>query len=185
MKKTQIKNIVLSAMFLCLALVLPILTGQIQVIGKMLLPMHIPVLLCGFICGWQYGLAVGFVAPLMRSLVFGMPPMYPTAVAMAFELAAYGFVSGYLFSHARWQCIKSVYRCLISAMLVGRLVSGLANVILLGIKGGTYTFTAFFAAHFTSAVPGIILQLLLIPTVLLLLNRTHLVPFKKRHYEKV
>lgn len=185
MKKNQISNITLSAMFLGLAFVLPMLTGQIQVIGKMLLPMHLPVLLCGLICGWQYGALIGFIAPILRSLVFGMPPMYPTAIAMAFELAAYGFVIGYLFSHAKWQCIKSLYRCLIIAMIAGRAVSGLANIILLGIKGSSYTLSAFIAGHFTTAIPGIIVQLTLIPAVMLILNRTHLVPFKKREHEKV
>lgn len=185
MKNKEIKNITLSAMFLGLALVLPFLTGQIQVIGKMLLPMHLPILLCGLICGWQYGALIGFITPLMRSLLFGMPPMYPTAIAMAFELAAYGFAVGFLFSHAKWQCIKSLYRCLIIAMLAGRAVSGLANIILLGLKGSSYTLSAFIAAHFTSAIPGIIIQLTLIPAIMLVLNRTHLVPFKKRQYEKI
>lgn len=185
MKNKEIKNITLSAMFLGLALVLPFLTGQIQVIGKMLLPMHLPILLCGLICGWQYGALIGFITPLMRSLLFGMPPMYPTAIAMAFELAAYGFAVGFLFSHAKWQCIKSLYRCLITAMIAGRAVSGLANIILLGLKGNSYTLSAFIAAHFTSAIPGIVIQLTLIPAVMLILNRTHLVPFKKRQYEKI
>lgn len=185
MKSKEIKNITLSAMFLGLALVLPFLTGQIQVIGKMLLPMHLPVLLCGLICGWQYGAVIGFVTPIMRSLIFGMPPLYPTALAMAFELAAYGFFVGFLFSHAKWQCIKSLYRCLLIAMIAGRAVSGLANIILLGLRGGSYTLSAFIAAHFTSAIPGIILQLTLIPAVMLLLNRTHLVPFRKKEYEKI
>lgn len=97
MKSKEIKNITLSAMFLGLALVLPLLTGQIQTIGKMLLPMHLPVLLCGLICGWQYGAVIGFIAPLMRSLIFSMPPLYPTALAMSFELAAYGFLSDFYF----------------------------------------------------------------------------------------
>lgn len=185
MKSKEIKNITLSAMFLGLALVLPFLTGQIQVVGKMLLPMHLPVLLCGLICGWQYGAVIGFVTPIMRSLIFGMPPLYPTALAMAFELAAYGFFVGFLFSHAKWQCIKSLYRCLLIAMIAGRAVSGLANIILLGIRGDSYTLSAFIAAHFTSAIPGIILQLTLIPAVMLLLNRTHLVPFRKKEYEKI
>lgn len=186
MKKNEIKNITLSAMFLGLGLVLPLLTGQIQVIGRMLLPMHIPVLLCGLICGWQYGLTIGFILPLMRSVIFSMPPMYPTAVAMAFELATYGFVVGFLFANAKWQCIKSLYRCLLTAMLLGRAVSGLANLILLGIKGNSYTLSAFIAGHFTTAVPGIILQLILIPSIMLLLNKTHLIPFKKNQkYETV
>ena len=49
----------------------------------MLLPMHLPTLLCGFLCGGPWGAAVGFLAPLMRSAILGMPPPFPTAVAMA------------------------------------------------------------------------------------------------------
>jgi thiamine transporter ThiT len=72
MKKTYVGKLVTASLFLALALVLPLLTGQLQQLGAKLLPMHIPVLLCGFICGWQYGLVVGFTAPLLRSAIFGM-----------------------------------------------------------------------------------------------------------------
>ena len=94
MKNQNTKKLAYAALFLALCLVLPMLTGQIPQIGSMLLPMHIPVLLCGLVCGWQYGAAVGFVAPLLRSVLFGMPPMYPVAIAMAFELLTYGLVIG-------------------------------------------------------------------------------------------
>ena len=117
----QIRKLTYSALYLAIALVLPFLTGQIPEIGSMLCPMHIPALLCGFVCGWPWGLAVGFVSPLLRSLLFGMPTAY-TAVAMAFELAAYGAVSGILyriFPRRNW----SVYVTLIAAMIVGRLVN--------------------------------------------------------------
>ena len=86
-----------SALCLALCLVLPFLTLQMPEIGSMLLPMHIPVLLCGFICGWKWGLGVGFAAPLVRSLIFGKPFLYPVAVCMALELAAYGFVCGLMY----------------------------------------------------------------------------------------
>ena len=87
MKNNTLKKTILAAMFLGLGLVLPFLTGQIKEIGNMLLPMHIPVLLCGLICGWQYGIAVGFIMPILRSFLFSMPHMFPNAVSMAFELA--------------------------------------------------------------------------------------------------
>ena len=92
----NLKKLVLSGMFLALGIVLPFVTGQIPQIGSMLCPMHIPVLLCGFICGWQYGLVVGLIVPVLRSMMFGMPPMFPTATAMAFELMTYGFLAGAL-----------------------------------------------------------------------------------------
>ena len=80
--------------------------------------------LCGLICGWQYGLALGFILPLLRYMLFGMPPLFPNGTAMAFELATYGAVVGWLYNHARWQCVISLYRCLIAAMLAGRLEDG-------------------------------------------------------------
>lgn len=86
MQKRHAQTLVLAALFLALGLLLPFVTGQIAAFGSWFLPMHLPVLLCGFVCGWPYGLAVGFVVPLLRSFLFGMPPMMPTAVAMAFEL---------------------------------------------------------------------------------------------------
>ena len=178
MKNKRLLKLVLSAMFIAIGLVLPFLTGQIQQIGNMLLPMHIPVLLCGLICGWQYGLTIGFVLPIMRSLIFTMPAMYPNAVSMAFELATYGFIAGYMFSHARWQCIRSLYRCLIAAMLGGRIVWGIVQTVLLGLGTNGFTFTAFITGAFLNAIPGIILQLVLIPAVMLALDKTHLVPFR-------
>lgn len=185
MNNKNIKNMVLAAIFLSLGYVLPFLTGQIQQIGNMLCPMHIPVLLCGFICGWKYGLAVGFILPITRSLIFGMPVLYPGAISMAFELATYGFLSGYLFEHARWQCIVSLYRCMIIAMISGRVVWGIAQLILLGVKGTAFTFGAFISSAFLNAVPGIVLQLVLIPSVMLILDRTHLVPFRNSKNKSV
>ncbi len=183
MKRQKVIKPILSAMFLALGLVLPFLTGQIQHIGNMLLPMHIPVLLCGFICGWQYGISVGFIMPLMRSALFGMPVMFPNAVAMAFELAAYGFLSGFLFHKARWQCIRSLYRCLIITMLGGRVIWGIAMAVIMGLGSGVFTVEAFMAGAFLNSIPGIIAQLILIPAVMLALDKTHLVPMKNNKHK--
>lgn len=180
MKNNQLKNMVLAAMFLGIGLVLPFLTGQIQKIGNMLLPMHIPVLLCGLICGWQYGLTIGLLLPILRSFLFTMPPLYPTAIAMAFELATYGFVVGFLYSRSKWQCIKALYKCMITAMLAGRIVWGVVQVILLRIGDNRFTVAAFAAGAFGNAVPGIILQLILIPAIMVSLNRAKLVSFRKK-----
>ncbi len=179
MKREEIKNLTLSAMFIAIGLVLPFLTGQIREIGNMLLPMHIPVFLCGLICSWKYGAAVGFVLPLLRSMIFGMPPIYPVAAAMAFEMAAYGFIAGFLYGRSRWQCVVALYRSIIAAMLAGRVVWGAAMLILLGLGGSAFTWQAFIAGALLNAIPGIVLQLVLLPAVMLLLNRTGLVPFKK------
>lgn len=172
----KVKKLAVTAMLFAVGMVLPFFIGQIPAIGKMLLPMHIPVLLCGFIVGWQYGALIGFLLPIVRGLVFGMPPLYPNAVAMAFEMAAYGFVSGYLYSHARWQCTKMLYISLVTAMLSGRLVWAFAEVILLGIGGNTFTWKMFAAGAFLNAIPGIIVQLTLIPLIMVALRRAKVVP---------
>ncbi|MDE7281648.1 MAG: ECF transporter S component, partial [Ruminiclostridium sp.] len=171
MKKT-VKNLTLSAMFMAMGMVLPFLTGQIPQIGNMLLPMHIPVLLCGLICGWQYGAAVGFVLPLLRSAVFGMPVFFPAATAMAFELMTYGLAVGLLYAISRWQCVVALYRCLILAMIAGRAVWGIVQFIQIGIFGEGFTLEMFMAGAFLNAIPGIILQLILIPAIMVALDRT-------------
>ena len=175
MKKTDTKKLVLSGVFLALGLVLPFLTGQIQSIGSMLLPMHIPVLLCGFICGAPYGLIVGFITPLLRSLLFGMPKLFPMACAMAFELAAYGFLAGlfYKLFAGRKDALR-MYASLILAMVGGRLVWAAAAKIFYTKAGINFTMQVFWAGAFANAVPGIILQLILIPAVLLALKKAKL-----------
>lgn len=177
-KNKSLLNIVLSAMFLAIALILPFLTGQIKEFGSMLLPMHIPVMLCGLVCGWQYGLTIGLIAPILRSALFAMPVMFPSAISMAFELATYGFVIGILFQKARWKCIKSLYRCLIISMVAGRVVWGIVQCILLGLGENGFTISMFVTGAITKAIPGVILQLMLIPTVMLMLGKTHLVHIK-------
>lgn len=162
-------KMILAALFLALAYVMPFLTGQIPEVGSMLCPMHVPVLLCGFICGPFWGLAVGLIAPIFRSLTLGMPPLFPTALCMAFELATYGAVSGLL--HKLLPRKKPfVYCSLILSMLAGRIVWGAAMFICLGISGGSFTFAAFIAGAITNAIPGIIVQIILVPILVMLLD---------------
>ncbi|MGN0379308.1 MAG: ECF transporter S component [Butyrivibrio sp.] len=164
--KNVTRKLTLSAMFMAIGILLPLLTGQIQRIGNMLLPMHIPVLLCGLICGWQYGAVVGFILPLMRSVMFGMPPFYPMAVAMAFELAAYGFVTGFVYSRVHRKNIGTTYLSLIIGMISGRVIWGIAEVILLGIGGKSFTWKMFISGAVLNAVPGIVIQLIIIPAIM-------------------
>lgn len=178
--KRHIQNLVTTAMLMAVGIVLPFFTGQIPQIGSMLLPMHIPVLVCGLICGWQYGGIVGFLLPLLRYVLFGMPPM-PNGIAMAFELAAYGAVSGFLYNRSRWQCIVSLYRSLIIAMIAGRVIWGIVQVVMLGMTGNAFTWQMFMAGAFLNAVPGILLQLVFIPALMVALNKTGIVRF---HREK-
>lgn len=184
MKDKTIKNIALSAMLFAVGMVLPFITGQIPSVGKMLLPMHIPVMLCGLICGSKYGLTIGFLLPLVRSVVFSVPVMYPTAISMAFELAAYGFVLGFSFSRSKWKCIKSLYKCMLLSMLSGRAVLGVCEAVLLGFGKSSFTLSTFLMTAFVNAIPGILLQLIAVPAVMLVLGRTHLVHFHKRSGDK-
>ena len=175
--RNKILKMVLAAFFLALAYVMPFLTGQIPEIGSMLCPMHIPVLLCGFICGPVWGLGVGIAAPLFRSLTLGMPPLFPTALCLAFELAAYGAIAGFL--HKYLPRIKPfIYCSLLTAMLVGRIIWGAAMFICMGINGGSFTFAAFIAGAVTNAIPGIIVQIILIPILVMLLDNPQILKFR-------
>lgn len=180
MKKTS-KNLTLSALFVALGLLLPFLTGQIPHFGRMLLPMHFPVFLCGLICGWQYGLIVGLIVPVFRSLLFGQPMMYPVAISMALELAVYGLLTGLLYQKNEHKNRKSLFSSIIIAMLGGRAVWGIAQIAMLGI-GGEHGFTwkAFMGGAFLNAIPGIILQLILIPIIIEALGRAGLIPFETK-----
>ncbi len=163
---------VLAAFFLSLAYVMPYITGQIPEVGSMLCPMHIPVILCGFICGPYWGLTVGATAPILRSLLTGgFPPMFPTAVAMAFELAAYGAVCGIL-NKLLPKRKTSVFVSLLSSMVIGRLVWGLVTFICMSASGSVFTFSAFLAGAVVNAIPGIIVQIVLIPIIVILLGKT-------------
>ena len=173
MKKQSTRKLVFAALFLALGLVLPFLTAQIPQIGSMLLPMHLPVLLCGFVCGWPYGLLVGAVTPLLRSMLFSMPPLYPTAVAMAFELAAYGLLAGLFYKLLPKKPVY-VYVSLILAMLGGRVVWGLVQMILMGLVAQPFTWQIFMAGAFGNALPGILVQLVLIPVIVLALRSAKL-----------
>lgn len=170
MDKTKIRKLTFAAMFLALGLILPYFTGQIQEIGQRLLPMHIPVLLCGFVCGWPYGLVVGFITPLLRSLVAGgMPPLYPVAFAMAFELAAYGAMTGFFYKIFPKKP-TFIYATLVISMIGGRVIWGIVQAILVGLGGNTFAWSAFVAAAFVNALPGIVIQLILIPALLIALK---------------
>ncbi len=169
-KHKNLRQLILAAMFLTLALALPFLTGQIPQVGSALCPMHIPVLLCGFFCGPWYALAVGLVAPLLRFALFGMPPLMPTGIAMCFELATYGVVSGLLYKLLPGKKVFT-YVTLIAAMLAGRIIWGIARVILAGLAQSEFAWTAFLSGAFVNAVPGIILHILLIPVLVIALKR--------------
>lgn len=170
----SVRKLTYAALCLALALALPFLTGQIPEIGNMLCPMHIPALLCGFLCGWPWGLVVGGIAPVLRSLLFVRPPMF-SAIGMAFELAAYGAAAGFLYRKLP-KTRGSIYVTLVIAMIAGRLVWGAAQMVLMGLQDNVFTLQAFLAGAVTTAIPGIILQLVLIPVVVMALEKAKLIP---------
>ena len=168
--RLNVIQLVTAALCLALCMVLPFLTGQIPQIGSALSPMHIPVLMCGFLCAPAYAAAVGFIAPLLRFALFGMPPIFPTGVAMCFELATYGLVAGVLYRRLPKKN-ASIYAALITAMLAGRVVWGIVRALLSGVSGSPFTFAAFWADGFANAVPGIIVHIVIIPVLVMALRR--------------
>jgi predicted membrane protein len=166
------KKITLSAMFIALGIVLPFITMNIPTLGNMLLPMHIPVLLGGFILGPIYGMFIGFVTPLLRCLMFGAPIFYPNAIVMSFELLTYGLISG-VFYHIifnRRSKLINIYISLILAMIFGRIIYGIVYLIISFISLNEFTFNIFIMEAFINAIPGIIIQLILIPIIIKLLG---------------
>ena len=165
--KNETGKMVLSALFLAMAQVLPLLTGQVPQIGSMLCPMHFPVILCGFLCGPSWGAAVGACAPILRHFTFGMPPLYPTGLSMAAELLVYGAVSGWCWKKLRSSggTNKAIYVSLITAMIAGRLVWGAVRFAMMGLSGTAFSLQAFVSGAVLTAWPGILLQLLIIPMI--------------------
>lgn len=172
--KKLIRTLTFAAMCLALALVLPFLTMQIPTIGKALSPMHIPALLCGFICGPFWGLVVGFISPLLRSMLFSMPPM-ASAVPMAFEMAVYGLTAG-IFYKLLPKKIPYIYVSLVGAMVCGRIVWGIVTWIIAIAKASGFTFAAFISGAVTGTLPGIICHIIIVPLIVIALKRAHLMP---------
>ena len=176
---SPLRKLTFSAMFLALALVLPFLTGQIPQVGALLSPMHIPAFLCGLVCGPVWGAAVGCVSPLLRFLLFSMPPIM-AAVPMAFELAAYGAAAGILYPMFRKMFGRtsggggkagSLYAALVIAMLAGRIINALVKAAMLGLSGSEFSLVLIFIELFTGTWAGILLQLVIIPPLVVVLEK--------------
>lgn len=172
--KPNVQNLVICAMCIALGVVFPMFFHLFGGVGTMLLPMHLPILVCGFMAGPMYGFLCGMITPLLSSSLTGMPPFYPIALAMVFELATYGLLCGYCFK--KWQ---KVYPSLLCAMVLGRCVSGLVNLCLLSMAGKAYTLEIFISASFISALPGILLQLTVIPILMFALDKSGI--WRKRY----
>ncbi len=166
---THIRKLTVTAMLFALGVALPLLTGQIPTIGRMLLPMHIPVFLAAFLCGAEYAAPMAFFLPLFRAFLFARPTPYPDAPAIALELAAYALIAGLL-----WRCRKHsmgvLYAILALAMLGGRMIRTLSELALLAIADLPFAFDGFFTVTILGGIPGILLQFLFIPAVMLALG---------------
>ncbi len=174
MKKTMTVNLTGTALCIALGLVLPTFFHMFGA-GTTFLPMHIPVLLCGLIFGWQYGAVCGFIVPLLSSIATGMPPIFPVATAMMFELCAYGALTGLFYQKFKW----NVYPALICAMLGGRIVSGAANAVFMNMASKPYGFAAFISGSFAQALPGILIQIILIPVLVIALEKAKIIVRQK------
>ena len=168
--KFSVQHVVLAGLCLALCMVLPFLTSQIPQFGRMLSPMHIPVLLCGFLCGWPWGLAVGLIAPPLRYLLFGMPPIFPSGAGMMVELAVYGLCTGLFYRRFPRKPVY-LYVSLVLAMLLGRLCWGAVRWLFTCFGAGAFTFQAFLTGAFISAWPGIVCHLLVIPPLVMALKK--------------
>ncbi|MBQ9765655.1 MAG: ECF transporter S component [Lachnospiraceae bacterium] len=170
---TRIRKLCFAGMFLSIGWLLPFVTGQVPEIGNMLCPMHIPVMIAGYMLGPWYGLLVGLLTPVTRSFIFGSPTLYPRAVCMMFELAAYGYLCPAilkLMGRKIKSSMAAVYISLVFAALMGRVVWGTAQVIFGVFTKNVFTWAAFMSGAFVTAWPGILLQLLLIPPLVVLLK---------------
>ncbi len=171
---TTTKKSVLTAVFIALCVVLPMAFHSIQNAGSIFLPMHIPVLLCGLICGWQYGFITGIVGPVLSSLFTGMPPM-AYLPSMIVELSVYGLVTGLMmkFVHTK-NLYADLYISLISALITGRIVAGIARALI--FARGSYSMAAWATSYFVTGLPGIIIQLAIIPTLIFAIQKARLIP---------
>jgi thiamine transporter ThiT len=173
MSMNPVKKLVFTAACAALCLVLPMAFHAIPNAGQVILPMHIPVLLCGLICGWPYGGVCGIIGPLLSSVITGMPPaaMLPS---MMVECAVYGFTSGLLMKYVRTgKAVTDLYICLISAMAVGRIAAGFAKAWI--FTPGVSPF-AWVTTSLVTGIPGIVLQLAVLPLVVAALTRARLIP---------
>jgi riboflavin transporter FmnP len=170
---SNVKKLVIAALCVAIGVALPQAFHAIPRAGQILLPMHLPVLLCGLLCGPLYGLLCGAVTPALSSLITGMPAA-AVLPSMICELAVYGLVAGILVGLVRTRsAAANVYISLIAAMLCGRVIYGVVNALI--FRAGDYTIQMWLTASFVTALPGIAIQIVVIPAVILSLQKLKLV----------
>lgn len=166
--RTKTTNIVISGLLIAIGVIIPSIFHSVGIAGNIFLPMHVPVLLGGFLLSPIYAFLVGILTPLLNSLLTGMPPLFPMAIIMVFELGIYGLVASYLYRKLKVPVIIS----LILSMIVGRLVSG-AVVYILALSFSTVKMDPllFVKGGIITGLPGIIIQIVLIPILMHAINR--------------
>lgn len=179
MKQNAVKRLCICGICVALCYVLPVALHAVGA-GSILSPMHIPVLLCGLVCGGTYGMVCGLMGPLLSSILSGMP----TATALIFmvpELMAYGLVSGVCISWIRTgKTVADLYIALVSAMLLGRIAGGIAKAMFFIGTGEAFGIAAWVSGYFITSAPGIVAHLVLIPALVLVLMGAGVIPARYR-----
>lgn len=171
---SNLKRMVIAAVCIALCVVLPMAFHMIPNAGSVMLPMHIPVLLCGLICGWPFGLVCGLAGPLLSSVLTGMPPA-AVLPSMMVECAVYGLVSGLMLLFVRTKNVYAdLYISMVVAMLVGRIIGGAAKALL--FAPGSMSMTIWATSYFVTGLPGIAVQLAIIPSIVFALMKAKIVP---------
>lgn len=155
------KKITLSAMFIAFGIILPMIFHTVNLAGQIFLPMHIPILISGFLLGPYYGATIGIITPILSSLMTGMPPLIPIMPIMSFELCAYGFLTGFIFNKT-----KKIYISLIGAMIGGRLFSVIGAYLVSVTVAPKVSPLMFVFGNLTTAIPGMLIQLIFIPILI-------------------
>ena len=173
-KMSAVKKSIITAVCIALCVVLPQAFHAVPNAGAIYLPMHIPVLLCGLICGWSYGLLCGLAGPALSALLTGMPPA-AVLPGLLVECGVYGLAAGLLMQLVRTKHLYAdLYISLAAAMLLGRVVSGIAKALIFSV--GSYSMASWVAGSFVTALPGIVIQLALLPSIVYALMRARLIP---------
>lgn len=178
---TSVKKSIICAVCIALCYVLPLFFHGIQNAGSIFCPMHIPVFICGLICGWQYGLLCGVAGPAISSALTGMPPIayLPTMIV---ELVIYGVVAGLLSKYVRTKnTYVDLYVSLIVAIGLGRIGAGIARALI--FTRGAYSMAMWISGYVVTSWPGTVIQLVFIPSIIFALMKAHLIPerYPKRH----
>ena len=173
-KMSNVKKSIITAVCIALCYVIPLMFHGIQNAGNIFCPMHIPVFICGLICGWQYGLLCGIAGPALSSALSGMPPA-AILPSMMVELAAYGTAAGLMMKLVRTKSTYAdLYISLIAAIVCGRVLAGLAKALI--FARGSYSMSAWIAGSVVTSWPGTVIQLVFIPTIVFALMKSHLIP---------